>query len=221
MNITQSGFYKLSSKEIRIAHNIEVVLFDDGTQNRKVIVWEWSQVKFYGVIKWQADRDNVFMQAEENSSLTVRYILTSKEHKKITAKIFSKLSASHTSSDVQITSVVSEAGDINLDGSIQIDKDIIKAGANLIEENLFLGSTGRVQGIPTLLVASDDVKASHACRMEKISDEKLFYLRSRGIDKTDATYLMIESYVTAMIGWLAEVDSDFHTELFEAIMSEI
>ncbi|MBT3727553.1 hypothetical protein HOG21_08115 [bacterium] len=33
--------------------------------------------------------------------------------------------------------------------------------------------------MPTLLVRSDDVKASHSCKMERISDEKLFYLRSR------------------------------------------
>jgi Fe-S cluster assembly scaffold protein SufB len=37
----------------------------------------------------------------------------------------------------------------------------------------------KIRGIPTLLVASSDVKANHSCAIEKISDSKIFYLRSR------------------------------------------
>lgn len=52
-----------------------------------------------------------------------------------------------------------------------------------------------MRGLPTLLVHSNDVKASHACNMERISDDKLFYLRSRGLPREDATVLMLESYI--------------------------
>jgi len=31
--------------------------------------------------------------------------------------------------------------------------------------------------------------------MERISDDKLFYLRSRGLPREDATVLMLESYI--------------------------
>lgn len=42
---------------------------------------------------------------------------------------------------------------------------------------------------------SDDVEAGHAARIERISDEKLYYLRARGIPRDDATVMMIRSSV--------------------------
>lgn len=74
-----------------------------------------------------------------------------------------------------------------------------------------------MRGVPTLLVHSDDVKASHACNMEQISDEKLFYLRSRGMTKDDATMLMLESYIAKAFTGLQELDED----LFDSLKSQI
>jgi hypothetical protein len=70
-------------------------------------------------------RESMFIQKQEDSELKIRYVLLSKDNAKIQAKIFSKLSASRTKSDVEILSIVSEAGAIELDGCIQIDKNIV------------------------------------------------------------------------------------------------
>lgn len=39
------------------------------------------------------------------------------------------------------------------------------------------------------------MEAGHAARIEKIPDEKLYYLRARGIPRDDASVMMIESAV--------------------------
>lgn len=77
-----------------------------------------------------------------------------------------------------------------------------------MEENIFLGSKGSIRGIPSLLVHSDDVEAGHAARIERVSDEKLYYLRSRGIPKDDATVMMIESAVAGVFEGLDELHRD-------------
>lgn len=46
---------------------------------------------------------------------------------------------------------------------------------------------------------SDDVEAGHAARIERVSDEKLYYLRSHGISKDDATVMTIESSVSGLL----------------------
>lgn len=51
---------------------------------------------------------------------------------------------------------------------------------------------------------SDDVEAGHAARIERVSDEKLYYLRARGIPKDDATVMMIESSVSGLLEGLDE-----------------
>lgn len=45
---------------------------------------------------------------------------------------------------------------------------------------------------------SDDVEAGHAARIERIPDEKLYYLRSRGIPRDDAAVMMVESAVLSL-----------------------
>ncbi len=48
------------------------------------------------------------------------------------------------------------------------------------------------------------MEAGHAARIERVSDEKLYYLRARGIPKDDATVMMIESSVAGLIEGLEE-----------------
>lgn len=110
---------------------------------------------------------------------------------------------------------------IDLDGVVDIVKNVEKVEGYLSEENIFLGSSGKVRGLPTLLVHSDDVKASHGCNMERIPDEKLFYLRSRGLPKEDATVLMLESYIYKIFGELESVDENLYTELKENILERV
>ncbi len=91
----------------------------------------------------------------------------------------------------------------------------------MVEENIFLGERGKVRGLPTLLVHSNDVKASHACNMEKIPDAKLFYLRSRGLPKEDATILMLESYIAKIFGKLEVVNADFYSTIQTRILERV
>jgi Fe-S cluster assembly scaffold protein SufB len=60
--------------------------------------------------------------------------------------------------------------------------------------------------------------------MERISDDKLFYLRSRGLPREDATVLMLESYIAKIFGDLEEhheeIYSDVKTRILERIKSK-
>jgi len=70
-------------------------------------------------------------------------------------------------------------------------------------------------------VHSNDVKAAHACNMQRIPDETLYYLRSRGLPKEDATVLMLESYIYKIFGELETVDENLYTEIKEDILGRV
>lgn len=95
------------------------------------------------------------------------------------AKILSQLSASHTTTNVHILSTVADKSSIELDGTVQIDAGIESASGHILEENVFMGESGKIVGIPSLLVRSNDVAAGHAARIERIPEDKLYYLRAR------------------------------------------
>ena len=222
-NITKNWFYKLSEitwSEIQVEDNLVVSFFDDWKENKTIILWKNSKVEFYWFLNEENNYKVNFIQKEEASSLKVRYLLLSKNDNKLKAKIYSKISSSFSSSDVKIMVVVLDNWFVDLDWIIEIDEKISKVNANLLEENLFLWDSWKIKWVPTLLVRSNDVKASHACRIERISDEKLFYLRSRWIWKESAINMMIEAYVKDLFSCISMLDNNFYEELVEDIFNE-
>jgi hypothetical protein len=235
MRIIKNWFYKLSelnSVNITIEDNLVVVIFDDIFLTSSLFenvlsnwimidIWENSRVEFYWVIENTSDFKINFLQNKESSNLIVKYLLLSKNNDKVKAKIFSQISASNTKTDIHIISIVWNDWFVDLDWIIEIDKWIQKVDAKLVEENIFLWNNWKVKWIPTLLVRSNDVKASHACKMERISDEKLFYLRSRWIWRENALFMLVESYISSMFMCLSMIDETFYKELFENIIKKI
>lgn len=224
MNITKNWFYKLqkqNSTKIVVGNNLVVSFFDYLNTNLEIEIGENSRVEFYSVLKDREDTNIRFIQNKENSDLKVRFLLLSKGKSKVKTKIYSELSADFVKSDVQIISIIWNDWFIDLDWIIKISEWVKKVDANLVEDNLFLGNTWKIKWIPTLLVRSDDVKASHACRMERISDEKLFYLRSRGIDKDNALSIMIEAKIKSLFSCISMLDNDFYEELMISVLNKI
>ena len=224
MKINKNWFYQLSefkAKKIIIEDNLIVAFFDDLNENIDLEIWENSRIEFYWVLENKNDFNINFIQDKENSILKVRYLLLSKDNINVKAKIYSELSANLVKSDVRIISIVWNEWFVDLDWSIQISKEVEKVEANLIEDNLFLWNTWKVKWIPTLLVRSDDVKASHACKMERISDEELFYLRSRWVGKDNALTMMIESKIKTLFSCLSMIDNDFYIDLLENILKKM
>lgn len=110
-------------------------------------------------------------------------------------KVSSTIRASDVRSDIRVLSLAGPLGNATIDGSILIEQGATKVEGSVHERHVFLGSTGKIRGIPALLVHSDDVKAHHSLAIERISDEELFYLRSRGFSRDEATIVMLESSI--------------------------
>ena len=224
MKITKNWFYKLSefkASEIFIEDNLIVAIFDDLNENLNIEIWENSRVEFYSLIEKIDDLNINFLQKKESSILQVRCLLLSKDSNKIKTRIYSELWASKTKSDIQIISIIWNNWEVDLDWIIQINENIEKVDWNLNEEILFLGNSWKVNWIPTLLVRSDDVKASHACKMERISDDKLFYLRSRWVGKENALSMMIEAKIKGLFSCISMLDNEFYEKLLDNILKKI
>lgn len=78
------------------------------------------------------------------------------------------------------------------------------------ERHIFLGSSGKIRGIPALVVHSDDIEASHALAIDRISDEELFYLRSRGFSRNDATGLLLDGAISEIFTGLQKGNEEIY-----------
>ena len=222
-------FAKDLEPEIHIADGVDAIIYDEGWNDvgnadlrflQKITFWKGTSLKYFGYFEDEKSYDKHFLINGEDAKCEIFSLLSSRGEK-ITAKINGELAASWAFLDMNIASFVSDNGVIDLDGIVHITEWIKKVEGYLVEENIFLGSSGKVRGLPTLLVHSDDVKASHACNMERISDDKLFYLRARGLPREDATVLMLESYIYKIFWGLEETDEKLYMELKEKILERI
>ena len=92
-------------------------------------------------------------------------------------------------------SLLGDNAKATVNGGVGIDPAIIQAEWYLSEENLLLGKKISLKTLPMLDVRSNDVKASHGAKIERLDPQKLFYLTAKWLPIADAEQLMITSYV--------------------------
>ena len=84
-------------------------------------------------------------------------------------------------------------------GKIFVRLDAQKTDAKQTSQVVLLSDLARVNSKPQLEIFADDVKCTHGATIGQISKEALFYLRSRGLSKTDAMAMLIQAFVADVI----------------------
>lgn len=224
MKIIKNWFFKssqLNSKNIILENNLNVIIFDDLKNLEKIKIWENSRLEIYWYLDNNLNYDLNIELEWENSSLKLWYLLLSWNEEQINAKINVNIKQNNSKANIKIISIVWNNWKIDLNWILKIDKNINNIVWDLVQDNLFIWDKWIIKSIPSLFVWSNDVKASHSCKIEKISDEKLFYLRSRWINKDESINMMLESYSNNLFKCLTMIDNDYYINLNEKIHSKI
>ena len=85
-------------------------------------------------------------------------------------------------------------------GLIEVAVGASGTDAYLTNRNLLLGDTARSDSIPTLRIGNNDVRCSHGSTTGRLSDDEIFYLESRGLDRGEARELLIIGYYEELLG---------------------
>ncbi len=101
----------------------------------------------------------------------------------------------HQQGEVEIRAVVMENGFLDLSGIIKIKKKANLAEAFLRQKVLLVGENSRAEARPELEIETDEVKASHAASVGRVSEEEIFYLTSRGFSRSEAIDLIIKAFL--------------------------
>ena len=223
MQITKSWFYNLEDfweiSRFEISDWLKIIALDNWKTSKEIIVWKDVDLKICWFLEKEENYEIVFRQIWEKSNLEVNYLNLAKDSEKIKAKIHSKIESNSSQSDVFVSSICWDNWEVDLDWIIELAPNFRKMAWHLTEENIFLWDKGRVRWIPALLVKSNEVEASHACKIEKISEEDLFYLRSRWIDKQNASFILVESKVKNIFKNME--NEEIYPDLIEKILWKI
>lgn len=76
------------------------------------------------------------------------------------------------------------------DSLVHVWRGANQSDSEQLDKNLLLSKTARAWSRPQLKIDTDDVKASHGAATGQIEKNELFYLRSRGLSKEAARFLI-------------------------------
>jgi Fe-S cluster assembly protein SufD len=85
-------------------------------------------------------------------------------------------------------------------GKIYVHQDAQKTDAKQTNQTLLLSDDAVINTKPQLEIYADDVKCTHGATVGQLSDEALFYLRSRGIGQEAARGLLTYAFANDIIG---------------------
>ncbi len=84
-------------------------------------------------------------------------------------------------------------------GTVWVREGAIKTDSLQSDKNLVLSPTAEVDSKPALYIYADDVKCGHGATAGNISEDTVFYMRSRGVDLETASRLLIYGFASEII----------------------
>ena len=223
LEINKNWFYKLSefsSSNLYVKDWVELCIYDDTSLEVNIKVWKNSKLDYFAFYYDEASLSKNIISNWDESEVNINTLFLSKNNK-ITSKVYWAIFANNCKMYMNLLAFAMENWDLEVDWIFEIGKSLDNTKWFLDEENIFLWDNAKIKALPKLFVESNDIEAWHACKMERISDEKLFYLRSRWIWKQNALNMIIDAKISDLFWKLSKIDNTFYESLKENILEKI
>ena len=126
--------------------------------------------------------------------------------------------APDTSSVITSKSISKNGGRATYRGLLKAHKGAENVKANVRCDALLLDEHSRTDTYPYIEIEEDKVSIAHEATVSKVSDEQLFYLRSRGLDESEATTMIVNGFIEPIV---KELPMEYAVEMNRLIQLEM
>ena len=126
--------------------------------------------------------------------------------------------APNTTSRILSKSISKNGGQTSYRGLVHIGKNASHAKTNVTCDAMILDAISRSDTYPTMTIDRSDATVEHEATVEKIGEEKLFALESRGIARADAEGLLVNGFIEPIS---KEIPLEYSIELNRLIHFEM
>ncbi len=102
-------------------------------------------------------------------------------------------------------------------GLVKITKPAFDSNGYQQSDALLLDENAKITSIPDLEIQNDQVKCSHGSTVSRLEEEKIFYMRSRGVSEEEAEKKLIEGFYHPLLDNLSE---ESRNELHKRLMNK-
>ncbi len=126
--------------------------------------------------------------------------------------------APHTSSAITSKSISKGGGRASYRGLLKVHKGAEGVKANVRCDALLMDEQSRTDTYPYIEIEEDQVSISHEATVSKVSEDQLFYLRSRGLSDTEATMMIVNGFIEPIV---KELPMEYAVEMNRLIQLEM
>lgn len=138
------------------------------------------------------------------------------QHQDAGAKMFHL--APETTSRVVSKSIAKDGGRSSYRGMVHVMPGAVGSKSSVVCDALLLDAASRSDTYPTIEVKEERSEIAHEATVEKIGEEKLYYLRSRGLSTADAEGLLVNGFIEPIV---KEIPLEYSIELNRLIRLEM
>jgi Fe-S cluster assembly protein SufD len=110
----------------------------------------------------------------------------------------------HTTGDTVWKGAATGASRCSYEGLIKIEKGAQESHTYLQTHSMMLSPKAKVDAIPSLIVETDSVSASHGGTVGEVDEAQVFYMRSRGLSRHEAVRVIVEGYFEPIVVQLGD-----------------
>ena len=107
--------------------------------------------------------------------------------------------APHTTSDIFTKGALTDSGKCLYRGLVKINKNAFGSNGYQKEDTLLLSEDAAADSMPNLEIDNNDVRCTHGASIGKIDMEKMFYMKSRGLNEEQATREYVKGFFEVLI----------------------
>lgn len=199
--LKRSDIIKFNSEnEIEIEKSlqkpVEINFPKNDIKNFKITLKKGVSVKIFWQLSGEYNLKNTLeFDLEKDSKLEVFASYNLKNNAKISHKIKVLHQEFNSKSKIDIRTVLDDQSQLEFNGQIQAQKDSTNTQASLLHKTILLSEKAKITTEPWLIIKHDNLKCSHGATIGSLNQNELFYLQSRGLNKKQATDILIKNFL--------------------------
>lgn len=207
-------------KDINISGTHQVIDRFFGQNWKKTICLDSGSNLEYLCLMLDCDLDLDFTFLWENCTTNIYCIFIWKNKEKVKSKISTFLNKNKLYANVYLLCVACDDAKLQVNWNIDISAWVSGVEWYLKQEQVILWKNISVKMVPTLVVGSNDVKASHSAKIDKFDKESLFYMMTKWLNLNISQRLVLEWYYRNILDKFDSFDEDYRESLLKYLVEQ-
>ena len=181
--------------------------FYQGKGDNHLLSYNYFTLKKDSVLKIDAlNKESIFNKEfievdleETGCDVNISILNLGKKNDHLDNNILINHNAESCTSFQHVRNILDNDSSAVFNGKVIVSEGAQKTDSNQSNKNLLLSDTSNAYSNPQLEIYADDVSCGHGSTTGALNEDSIFYLRARGIKKSDAIKILIKAFAKEVI----------------------